>query len=132
VLAAGTALIVALAVVAIIGPTALMVSVGTGSLTCAAFATGGAVVVMPAALVLLGKRIDAFSFPAPRPLARLWSTVVAGGNRVVRHGVLAGFAATALLAAVAVPAFALHSGPPDITQLPPGRRPGSLFRRSRG
>jgi putative drug exporter of the RND superfamily len=120
VLVAGTALIVALAVVAIIGPTQLMVSVGTGALTCAAFATGGAVVVMPAALVLLGRRIEAFSFPAPAPLQRLWSGVVAGGNRVVRHAVYAGFAATALLAAVAVPAFALKSGPPDISQLPAG------------
>jgi len=120
VLVAGTALIAALAVVAIIGPTQLMVSVGTGALTCAAFATGGAVVVMPAALVLLGKRIDAFSFPAPKPLSRLWSAVVDGGNRIVRHAVFAGFAATALLAAIAVPALALNSGPPDITQLPAG------------
>ncbi|HET7051221.1 MAG TPA: MMPL family transporter [Solirubrobacteraceae bacterium] len=127
VLVAGTALVVALAVVAIIGPTRLMVSVGTGALACAAFATGGAVVVMPAALVLLGKRIDAFGFPAPRPLARLWSSAVAGGNRVVRHAVFAGFAATALLAAVAVPAFALHSGPPDITQLPPGSKARIAF-----
>jgi X-X-X-Leu-X-X-Gly heptad repeat protein len=127
VLVAGTALIVALAVVAIIGPTQLMVSVGTGALTCAAFATGGAVVVMPAALVLLGKRIDAFSFPAPAPLQRLWSRVVGGGNRVVRHAVYAGFAATALLAAVAVPAFALKSGPPNISQLPAGSQARIAF-----
>ncbi|MGZ4184372.1 MAG: MMPL family transporter [Solirubrobacteraceae bacterium] len=127
VLVAGTALIVALAVVAIIGPTQLMVSVGTGALTCAAFATGGAVVVMPAALVLLGKRIDAFSWPAPASLQRLWSGMVAGGNRVVRRAVYAGFAATALLAAIAVPAFALNSGPPDITQLPSGSKARIAF-----
>ena len=127
VLVAGTALIVALAVVAIIGPTQLMVSVGAGALTCAAFATGGAVVVMPAALVLLGRRIDALSFPAPRALARIWSSLVAGGNRIVRHAVFAGFAATALLAAVAVPAFALNSGPPDITQLPSGSQARIAF-----
>src|SRR5579864_1267584 len=59
VLIAGTALVLALALVAVVGPTQLMVSVGTGALTCAAFATGGAVVVMPAALVLLGRRLDA-------------------------------------------------------------------------
>ena len=118
VLVAGTALVLALAVVAIIGPTQLMVSVGSGALTCAAFATGGAVVVMPAALVLLGRRIDAFSFPAPAPLTRMWSALVDAGNRIVRHAVYAGFAATALLAALAVPAFALNSGPPDISQLP--------------
>jgi len=119
VLIAGTALVLALALVAVVGPTQLMVSVGTGALTCAAFATGGAVVVMPAALVLLGRRLDAYSFPAPAPLARAWSVLVDGGNRVVRHAVYAGFAATVLLAAIAVPAFALKSGPPDVSQLPP-------------
>lgn len=119
VLVAGGALVLALALVAAVGPTELMVSVGTGALTCAAFATGGAVVVMPAALVLLGRRIDAFTFPAPRPLASLWSALVDGGNRVVRNAVYAGFAATVLLGAVAVPALALNSGPPDVSQLPP-------------
>lgn len=68
VLVGGTAVVVALALVAAIGPATLMISLGTGMLTCAAFATGGAVVVMPAALVLLGRRIDALSVPAPRPL----------------------------------------------------------------
>jgi len=118
VLIGGTALVLALAIVAVIGPTQLMVSLGTGMLTCAAFATGGAVVVMPAALVLLGRRIDAYRFPAPAPLTRAWSRLLDGGNRVTRHAVYAGFAATALLAALAVPALALKSGPPDVTQLP--------------
>jgi RND superfamily putative drug exporter len=118
VLVAGTGLIIALALVAVIGPTQLMVSVGTGVLTCAAFATGGAVVVMPAALVLLGHRIEWGSFPAPAPLARMWAALVGGGNWVTRHAVFAGFAATVLLAAIAVPATALKSGPPDVSQLP--------------
>ena len=118
VLVAGTAMIVALALVAVIGPTALMVSVGTGALTCAAFATGGAVVVMPAALVLLGRRIEYGRFPAPAPLAHAWRKLVSEGNWVTRHAVVSGAVATALLAAIAVPAFALRSGPMSITQLP--------------
>ena len=118
VLVGGTALVVALALVALVGPSELMVSLGTGMLTCATFATGGAVVVMPAALVLLGRRVDAFSFPAPAPLARIWSGLLDGGNWVTRRAVYAGFAATVLLAAIAVPAFALKSGPPDVSQLP--------------
>jgi RND superfamily putative drug exporter len=111
-----------LALVALIGPTQLMVSVGAGALTCAAFATGGAVVVMPAALVLLGRRIDAFSFPAPAPLVRLWSGLVSGGNWITRHAVYSGFAATVLLALIAVPALALRSGPESISQLPAGSK----------
>jgi RND superfamily putative drug exporter len=51
VLVGGTAVVLALALVAVIGPTELVVSLGTGMLACAAFATGGAVVVMVAALI---------------------------------------------------------------------------------
>lgn len=118
VLVGGTAVVLALALVAIIGPSQLMVSLGTGMLTCAAFATGGAVVVMPAALVLLGHRINRFSFPAPALLTRAWERLQDGGNWVTRHAVYTGFAATVILALLAVPAFALNSGAPSITQLP--------------
>jgi putative drug exporter of the RND superfamily len=127
VLIGGSALILALAIVAVIGPTALMVSVGAGALTCAAFATGGAVVVMPAALVLLGRRIDAFSVPAPAPLARAWTMLVDGGNRVTRHAAVSGLAATALLAAIAIPALALDTGPASITQLPASSHARAAF-----
>jgi X-X-X-Leu-X-X-Gly heptad repeat protein len=127
VLVGGTAVVLALGLVAIIGPTQLMVSLGTGMLTCALFAIGGAVVVMPAALVLLGRRIDAFSFPAPAPLGGAWSRIVGGGNWVTRNAVFAGFFATVLLAALAVPAFALSSGPQTISQLPKGSKARTAF-----
>ena len=118
VLVGGTAVVVALAIAAIIGPTALMVSLGTGTLACAAFATGGAVVVMPAALVLLGNRVELGRFPAPGPVMRAWNRFEAGGGWVTRHAVSVGFVATAVLGILAVPAFALRSGPPDVSQLP--------------
>ena len=41
-----------------------------------------------------------------------------GGNWVTRHAVYVGFAATALLAVIAIPALALKTGPSDISQLP--------------
>ena len=110
VLVGGTGIVIALLLVAVVGPTELLVSVGTGATTCAMFAIGGAVVVMPAAFVLLGRRIDWLSFPAPRPLSRAWAALVGGGNWVTRHAIYAGFAATALLAALAVPALGLKSG----------------------
>ena len=118
VLVGGSAVVLGLALVAVVGPTQLMVSLGAGMLTCAMFAIGGAVVVMPAALVLLGRRVEAFSFDAPAPLARTWSRLVNEGNRVAQRPVFAGFFATLLLAVLAVPAFALSSGPQAITQLP--------------
>jgi RND superfamily putative drug exporter len=118
VLIGGSGLVLALGLVAIIGPTELMVSVGAAALTSAAFATGGAVVVMPAALVLFGRHFGALSFPAPRVLGRAWTSLVGGGAWVTRHAVYAGFAATALLAALAVPALGLDTGQPSVTQLP--------------
>jgi putative drug exporter of the RND superfamily len=117
-LVGGSALILALLVVAAIGPTQLIVSGGVGMIASSAFAIGGAVVVMPAALVLLGRRIDAFSFPAPAPLTRVWSALVSGGNVVTRYAAFAGFFATLVLAAIAIPAFALNSGPESVKQLP--------------
>lgn len=122
VLVAGSAFVLALLLVSAVGPTELMNSVGTSAVACGLFATGGAVVVMPVAFVLLGRRIDAFSFPAPAPLARLWDSLVSGGNWVTRHAVYAGFAATALLAVIAVPALGLKTGPTDISQLPANAR----------
>lgn len=118
VLVGGSAVVVGLLLVAVVGPTQLMVSLGAGMLTCAMFAIGGAVVVMPAALVLIGRRIEAFSFNAPAPLARAWSRLVGESSRVARRPVFAGLFATLVLAVCAVPALALSSGPQTITQLP--------------
>ena len=127
VLIGGTALVLSLVIAAIVGPSELMISLGTGMLTCAAFATGGAVVVMPAALVLLGPRINAFGFPAPAPLSRTWSRMLDGGSWVTRHALYTGFAATAVLAVLALPILQLASGPPDVSQLPGGSKARIAF-----
>ena len=118
VLVAGSAIVLVLLLVTVVGPTELMNSTGTSAFVCSMFAAGGAVVVMPAAFVLLGRRINLFSFPAPAPLARVWARMVSGGNWVTRHAVIAGFVAIALLAAIAVPALGLKTGSSDISQLP--------------
>jgi RND superfamily putative drug exporter len=119
VLVGGTGLVVALLLVAVIGPYDLMVSVGTAATTAAMFAVGGAVVVMPASLALLGHRINALSFPAPRFLARAWSAIVGGGNWITRHAVYFGFAATAVLGAIAIPALSLDTGQPGVATMLP-------------
>jgi X-X-X-Leu-X-X-Gly heptad repeat protein len=69
--------------------------------------------------VLLGRGIDLLRFPAPAPLARAWRKLLDGGNWVTRRAMVSGALATAVLAAIAVPALALKSGPPDVSQLPP-------------
>ncbi len=121
VLIAGTAIIVSLLLVAVIGPTELMVSLGTGMTTAAIFAVGGAVVVMPAGLVLLGHRINWLSFPAPKPLRWAWSTLVEGGAKLTGrkpYAAFVGIGAIAVLAVLALPVRDLKVGPATPNQLP--------------
>ncbi len=118
VLVAGTAMIVALLLAVAIAPTKILTSLGIGVLLCSTLATGAAVVVLPAVLTLLGRRIFAFSFPAPRFLARGWDWLVGRGRWVTRWAVAAGALATAAMIALAIPAAGLQTGPPDVTMLP--------------
>ena len=98
-------------------------------LLCSALATGAAVAVMPAALMLLGTRMDAFAFPAPRFLARGWDWLVGRGRWVTRWAVMSGAIATAALIALAIPATALETGPPDISMLPASNPARQSFER---
>ena len=129
VLLSGTALIAALILATAIAPTPILTSIGIGVLLCSALATGAAVVVMPAVLTLLGSRIDAFSFPAPRFLARGWDWVVGRERLVMRYAIPAGAIATAALVALALPAGDLKTGPPDVTMLPASTQARQSFER---
>lgn len=118
VLLGGTALIVALLIATALGPTKVLISLGIGVLLCCMLAVGASVVVMPAALVLFGVDLMGRGLPAPALLTRGWDRLVGGGAWVRRHAVIAGGLATAALVALAVPAYALDTGPPDVSQLP--------------
>lgn len=127
VLFAGTGLILALLLASAIAPTEILVSLGVGILICSALAIGGAVVVMPAALVLFGERMARPSFGAPATLTRDWDRLVGAGAWVRHNAAIAGALATAALVALAVPVFALKTGPPDVTQLPKGDKARTSF-----
>jgi putative drug exporter of the RND superfamily len=126
VLLAGTGLILALLLATAIAPTKILTSLGIGVLLCSALAVGAAVVVMPAALALCGRSI-AIGWIAPRGLTRDWDRLVGAGAWVRRRAVLAGALATAVLVALAVPVFSLQTGPPDVSQLPPGNEARQSF-----
>ncbi|HEX6743937.1 MAG TPA: MMPL family transporter [Solirubrobacteraceae bacterium] len=114
----GTAFALCLILAVLISPTVILGSLGIGVLLCVLLSTGAAAVVMPAVLVILGHRLEAGSFPAPRPVAAAWARLIAGGSWVTRHPApLAGLGVAALLV-LAVPALGLNTGPPDVTQLP--------------
>lgn len=119
VLIGGTGVVVSLIVAAAIAPTEILTSLGIGAMLCAALAVGGAVVVVPAALTLLGHRALWLSFRAPRPVAAVWDRLATGGGgSVVRHAGTAGALATAVLVALALPIFSLQTGPPGPQLLP--------------
>ncbi len=118
VLFAGTGLILALLLATAIAPTKILTSLGVGVLLCSALAVGSAVVVMPAALVLLGERIAGASVAAPGAMTRDWDRLVGAGAWVRRRAVLAGALATAAMLGLAAPAMSLKTGPPGVSELP--------------
>src|SRR4051794_15032341 len=100
-----------------------------GSKTFASFATGtiivvavamiGSVTVLPAMLAWLGDRVEKGRIPGlhreKASESRFWGWIV---DRVMRRPLVAGGLATALLVAMALPAFGLHTGLPGATGLP--------------
>jgi RND superfamily putative drug exporter len=120
VLFAGTMMLAALLLTALLGPTDVLNSLGIGAVLCTLFAIGAAVVVVPAALVLWGGAIDRWQIPAPRWESRIWTRMVSFGGPVVRHPVPFGALAVVALLALALPSLNVSSGPQDVRQLPPG------------
>ena len=118
VLIAGTGLFVSLGLASVIGPTENLHSVGTGATVNALLATGAAVVVMPAVLTLMGGRMFAWSFGAPRLLGAPWQRLTAAEGFVLHRAVVVGAAATLALVALAVPALSIETGPVDPKFLP--------------
>ena len=120
VLFAGTGLILALLLATAIAPTKILTSLGIVRRLCSALAVGGAVVVMPAALVLFGRRLTGPPRLAATGLTRDWDRLVGAGAWVRGNAIVAGAIATAVLLALSVPALSLKTGPPDVSQLPKG------------
>jgi X-X-X-Leu-X-X-Gly heptad repeat protein len=73
---------------------------------------------MPAVLALIGGRMFAWSFGAPRLLSAPWNRLVGAGGLVLHRAVLFGGAATLALIALAIPALSIETGPPDPKFLP--------------
>ena len=120
VLFAGSGLILALLLATAIAPTKILVSLGIGVLLCSTLALGGAVVVMPAALVLFGRDVVNAAGAAPAAITRDWDRLVGAGVWIRHRAVIAGALATAALLALAIPALSLRTGPPGVSQLPAG------------
>jgi len=97
-------------------------SFGMGTVLVVAIALVGSLTVLPAVLSKLGDRIDRGRIPGLDRLrakpgeSRFWAPIV---GAVLRRPVPWGVSAAALLIALAIPAFSLHTVSPGMQGLPP-------------
>src|SRR5439155_23533171 len=120
VLVSGGTVMVAMAGMYLTG-NATFQSFGTGTILVVAIAMLGSVTVLPALLSKLGDRIDKGRVPGVARLrsrsgGRGWAWVV---ERVLRHPIVSVVSAGALLVALAIPAFSLHTVDTGVNGLPP-------------
>jgi len=96
-------------------------SFGVGTVLVVAIAIVGSLSVLPAVLSKLGDRVDRGRIPFLHPRrrvggeSRFWAALVGG---VLRRPILWGAAAVALLVALAIPAFSLHTVDSGVQGLP--------------
>jgi uncharacterized membrane protein YdfJ with MMPL/SSD domain len=120
ILVSGFTVMVAMASMYVAGdPT--FASFATGTIMVVAVAMVGSLTVLPALLAWLGDRVEKAHVPFVRRLKSngngtgIWSRVV---DLVLRRPLLCGIAATALLVALAIPAFGLHTANSGADALP--------------
>ncbi len=100
----------------------IFTSFGMGTVLVVAIAAIGSLTVLPAVLSKLGDRVNSGKVPGLQRLrakpgeSRLWAPIVGG---VLRRPVLWGGASVALLVALAIPAFSLHTVSAGMQGLPP-------------
>ena len=96
-------------------------SMGFGAMLVAAAAVIGSITVLPAVISVLGDRVDKGRIPflgkwqARRRESRLWGAVI---DRVMRRPKAWGFSAAAVLMALTIPVFGMHTGQSGAADLP--------------
>src|SRR4051794_2556332 len=112
---AGLALVVAMLGAAFVAPGGILMSSGIGTITAAVVSVFGAATALPAMLVLLGPRVDRWSFGRVHTSDSRWGGAALA---VLRRPALAAGLVLALLLGLAAPALALDMGSPDPRDLP--------------
>jgi uncharacterized membrane protein YdfJ with MMPL/SSD domain len=117
VLFSGTIFVIALTGMLLV-PSNVMKSLAVGAITVGIVSVLAALTLLPALLGLLGDRVNALRLPfvgRGTGEGRFWGGVV---RRVMRHPVVSLVAFTALLVALALPAFGLNLGASGVSTLP--------------
>jgi RND superfamily putative drug exporter len=129
---AGIALACAMIAANFVAPGGILFSSGMGVLTSVVLSVSGAAVALPAVLMLLGERVNKWTFGGARRSGGGWSGLVlrATGRPALAAGLI-----LLVLGALAAPALGLAMGPPDPRSLPassPERRDFEHIYRSMG
>jgi putative drug exporter of the RND superfamily len=117
VLFSGTIFVIALTGMLLV-PSNVMKSLAVGAIAVGIVSVLAALTLLPALLGLLGDRVNALRLPfvgRGTGEGRFWGGVV---RRVMRHPVVSLVAFTALLIALAIPAFGLNLGASGVSTLP--------------
>ena len=117
VVCAGAALLAVMITAIAVMPGTLLISAVVGVTVALMLSLPAALLPVPAALVLLGRGIDRWAIPR-RGSGRLAAALA--GSRVKRRPGMAAGAVALICGVIAAPAMALQTGPPDISELPPG------------
>src|SRR3954453_8069069 len=112
---AGLALVVAMVAAAFVAPGGILMSSGIGTITATVVSVLGAATALPAILVLIGRRVDRWSFGRSHTSDSRWGGAALS---VIRRPALAAAVVLALLLGLAAPALALAMGSPDPRDLP--------------
>lgn len=112
---AGAALGVAMIAALLIAPGTIMLSSAVGVLVAAVISVITASFALPATLMLLGERVNAYRFGRGTGER---AGVAGVALRALRRPAIAGAAVLALVVALAAPAMAIETGPPDPRVLP--------------
>ena len=120
VLISGLIVMIAMAGMCLMG-SQIFTAFGIGTVLVVAVALAGSLTVLPAVLARLGDHVDSGHVPGLRRLrartgeSRFWASIV---GLVLRQPVILGGAALAVLVALAIPAFSLHTIEPGFQGLP--------------
>jgi uncharacterized membrane protein YdfJ with MMPL/SSD domain len=119
VLVSGITVIIAMAGM-YLGGAATFMSFATGTILVVAIAVIGSLTVLPAVLSKLGDRVNKGRVPFLAPEkrtgeARIWGAII---DRVLRRPVISMVAASAVLVALAIPVFHIHTADSGVDGLP--------------
>jgi putative drug exporter of the RND superfamily len=120
---AGVVLIAIMLVSFFLSPGSVLLSSAVGAIVVTLLSMAGAALVAPAAVTLLGERVNSFYIGrGDRPQTERAGLIGAFVGRVVKRPALAAASVLAALLLVAAPVSAIETIPPDPRQLPDGSK----------